>query len=214
CGTGELTKILADKFAESKVLGIDTSAEMLAKAPLQDNLSFSRISIQKQIELNVKWDLILANASLQWINDHQELFPAMIARLSGDGQLAVQMPSQKENLLNQILFELVHEPPYFEKLSGVIRQSPILSLDEYTFLLIRSGAKQVVIYQKVYPLITQSIDSLYEFIAGSALIPYMEKLDENMKSEFEKEFRYRISKSFPSSPFIYAFKRLILVGQF
>jgi hypothetical protein len=42
----------------------------------------------------------------------------------------------------------------------------------------------------------------------------MEKLDENIKSEFEKEFRSGISKSFTSSPFVYAFKRLILAGQF
>ena len=50
CGTGELTKILADKFTESTVLGIDTSAEMLSKAPQQKNLTFLQSSIEKEVE--------------------------------------------------------------------------------------------------------------------------------------------------------------------
>lgn len=39
CGTGELTKRLYDKLSNSSVLGIDNSAEMLAKAPTAKNLT-------------------------------------------------------------------------------------------------------------------------------------------------------------------------------
>ena len=113
CGTGELTKILADKFTESTVLGIDTSAEMLSKAPQQKNLSFLQSSIEKEVEKSDKWDLIVANASLQWVENHHRLFPRIFAKLSENGQVAIQMPSQKENKLNQMLHELAHEAPFY-----------------------------------------------------------------------------------------------------
>ncbi len=214
CGTGELTKILADKFTKSTVLGIDTSAEMLSKAPQQKNLTFLQSSIEKEVEKKDKWDLILANASLQWVKNHHQLLPRIFAMLSENGQVAIQMPSQKENKLNQILHELVHEVPFYSFLHDTIRDSPLLSLDDYTSLFFSHAAHEVVIYQKVYPLIVQSSDSLYDFISGTALIPYMEKLPEDLKMKLQQEFKNRIAKSFTSSPLVYAFKRIILFGQF
>lgn len=214
CGTGELTKIIADKFPAASVLGIDTSAEMLSKIPDQKNLSFAQRSVQEQLELPDKWDLIIANASLQWVGDHPHLFPKLISKLLPGGQLAVQMPSQKENLLNQLLYELVHEAPYFDVLKGGIRHSPLLTLDEYTQLLYSNEAKEVLIYQKVYPIIAGSIDTLYDFISGSSLVPYMEKLPEHLKPGFTKTFKDRIAKHFIAPPMVYSFKRIIMVAGF
>lgn len=212
CGTGELTKVLADRFPGSKVLGVDSSAEMLAEAPAQENISFVQRTIEEQLQRTEVWDAIIANASLQWVNDHHSLFPAMMMKLSPGGQLAVQMPSQKENLLNQILHQLVHEEPYYATLKDAIRYSPVLSLDEYTQMFFHAGAKEVLVYQKVYPIIAPSTETLYDFISGSALVPYMEKLQEPMRSDFVKAFKSRIASHFTSSPMVYAFKRIILVA--
>lgn len=143
-----------------------------------------------------KWDVILANASLQWINDHRSLFPQIISRLEKDGQLAVQMPSQKENLLNQILFKLVHEPPYYEVLKKKIHHSPVLSLDDYTELFYQHQAKETIVYQKVYPIIAENHEALYQFIAGSALVPYMDILEESLKEKFTTTFKARIADHF------------------
>lgn len=214
CGTGELTKVLADRFSPNKILGIDTSAEMLEKAPQQAGLSFTRKSIEDQLTQNDKWDLIVANASLQWIDDHSTLFPKIISKLRDGGQLAIQMPSQKENLLNQILLKLVQEPPFSVALKGWVRHSPVLSLDDYTELFFSNHAKSVDIYQRVYPIHARSFETLYELISGSTLVPYMERLDEPVKSQFEAAIKQRISQQFVSSPLVYAFKRIILYGRF
>jgi trans-aconitate 2-methyltransferase len=214
CGTGELTAILAGRFPGSKTLGIDSSAEMLAKAPLTDTISFIQRSVEEQLMLDDKWDIIVANASLQWVEDHHSLFPAIMSKLGPGGQLAIQMPSQKENILNQLLYELVHEAPFYEVLKNDIRHSPVLSLDEYTTLLYGNGAKEVLVYQKVYPILAQSADTLYEFISGSALVPYMEKLQEPLRSLLVKEFKKRIEAKFPSAPMVYAFKRILLIAAF
>jgi trans-aconitate 2-methyltransferase len=214
CGTGELTKVVADNFPDSNVKGIDNSPEMLAQAPQQSNLSFGLRSIEEQLLENETWDLIIANASLQWIDDHQKLFPTIISKLNGGGQLAIQMPSQTENILNKMLLELVQEYPFHQALEGWTRPSPVLSLDDYTNILFKHGGKELVIYQKVYPIIAQSSEELYAFIAGSALVPYMERLSEIMKDELEKSLKRKIAETFDSSPAVYAFKRIILYARF
>lgn len=214
CGTGELTKILVQKFPGSTALGIDSSAEMLAQAPKHDQLSFAQRSIQDQLTVEKSWDLIVANASLQWVDAHEQLFPRIISKLAEGGQLAIQMPCQKENALNQLLLELVMEEPYYQVLKESVRYSPLLSLDNYTQLLFESNAEKMTIYQKVYPLLAESTTTLFEFISGSALVPYMEKLPAFLKDQFVADYKTRIEKHFRTSPILYAFKRIIIVAQF
>lgn len=189
CGTGELTKYLADRLSNATILGIDNSAEMLAKAPTQANVQFKEISIEEQLKDDRSWDLIFANASLQWIDAHEELFKQIISRLKAGGQLAIQMPSQGENILNKILFKLVQEEPYSTALNYWKRASPLLSIDEYAKLLFDLGGQDLVIYQKMYPVIANSTDDLFEFISGSALVPYFERMAEPVKQQFSTAFK-------------------------
>ncbi|WDF57669.1 methyltransferase domain-containing protein [Flavobacterium sp. KACC 22758] len=214
CGTGEQTAILADKFKEVHFIGVDSSAEMLekSKALETENLHFRRASTEEMIENAEKWDLIFSNAALQWSNNHEVLFPKLINLLNSKGQFAVQMPVQPENKLNKILIELVNEEPFKTYLKGFKRDSPVLSIDEYAQILFDSGLEDIQIMQKVYPIIANDHDTLYNFISGSALIPYMEKLEGGQKELFIKTYKERIAESFPKLPAIYSFKRLLLYG--
>lgn len=214
CGTGEQTAILADKFKEVHFLGVDSSAEMLekSKALETENLHFRRASTEEMIENAEKWDLIFSNAALQWSNNHEVLFPKLINLLNSKGQFAVQMPVQPENKLNKILIKLVNEEPFKTYLKGFKRDSPVLSIDEYAQILFDSGLEDIQIMQKVYPIIANDHDTLYNFISGSALIPYMEKLEGGQKELFIKTYKERIAESFPKLPAIYSFKRLLLYG--
>jgi trans-aconitate 2-methyltransferase len=214
CGTGELTKKLSEKFTDSIVLGIDNSAEMLAKTTNQENLKFKQLSIPDQLNEETKWDLIFSNAALQWIDNHHELFPKIISRINPKGQLAVQMPQQNENILNKILLNLVQEEPYCSYLHNWTRPSPVLTLDEYAKILFDNGGKDLVLYEKVYPLISDKKDTFFDFISGSALTVYQERLQENEFEELAAEFKKRIDSYFPAIPSIYAFKRLIIYASF
>ena len=214
CGTGELTQKLHHKLTNPYVLGIDNSAEMLAKAPTQENLEFKEKTILEQINEETKWDLIFSNAALQWIDNHHELFPKIISRINPSGQLAVQMPQQNENILNKILFKLVQEEPFASYLKNWTRSSPVLNLDEYAKILFENGGKDLVLYEKVYPLISTQKDDFFDFISGSALTVYQERLKEQDFAELTVEFKKRIDFHFTIVPSIYAFRRLILYARF
>lgn len=214
CGTGEQSIFLAEKFLELDFLGVDSSAEMLAKSKAyeRENLHFEQFSIEEVANSDKKWDLIFSNAALQWSDHHEELFPKLINLVDSGGQFAVQMPVQNENKLNKILHELVDEEPFKSFLKGWKRESPVLSMDEYAQILFDGGLEEIQVMQKVYPIIAQNHDELYDFISGSALIPYMERFQEDQKELFVTEYKKRIAKDFPKLPAIYAFKRIFLYG--
>lgn len=67
--------------------------------------------------------------------------------------------------------------------------------------------------QKVYPIIAEDHETLFKFISGSALIPYLERLTEDQQKAFTTEFKHRIAKHFTKLPAIYSFKRILLYGR-
>lgn len=215
CGTGEQTAILAEKFPQSVFTGIDSSPEMLAKAGnLQhERLHFKQMTTEEVLENDESWDLVFSNAALQWSDDHQELFPKLISKLNAGGQLAVQMPYQPGNLLNRILYNLASEEPFSSQLNGWNIHSPVLTLDEYVQILFENGLEAINVFQKVYPIIAEDHDTLFNFISGSALIPYLERLAPDQQNVFTTEFKQRIAETFPKFPAVYSFKRILMYGR-
>lgn len=215
CGTGEQTALLVDKFPTAHFIGIDSSVEMLAKAePLvSDRLQFIHTTTEAFIDSEEQWDLIFSNAALQWSDRHTELFPNLISKLRTGGQFAVQMPYQPENILNKILFDLAEQEPYKTQLNGWNRPSSVLTIDAYAQLLFDNGLTDLKISQRVYPIIAETHDKLYEFIAGSALIPYLERLNVDEQITFNQAFKVVIAVNFTKLPALYAFKRILLYGK-
>jgi len=129
CGTGEQTKILSEKFSDAQFLGIDSSAEMLQQSLdfKHGNISFKQKTIEELYDSSENWDLIFSNAALQWSDNHEKLFPKLLSLLNENGQFAVQMPVQNENVLNQILIQLASEEPFKTQLNDFNRISPVLS---------------------------------------------------------------------------------------
>ncbi|WP_113661640.1 methyltransferase domain-containing protein [Pedobacter nanyangensis] len=214
CGTGEQTALLSEKFRNSSFTGIDSSAEMLAQSKRFENerLHFRLGTIEQEVKLATRYDLVFSNAALQWVDQHELLFPKLVTLLHTGGQLAIQMPVQKENVLNQILANLVGEEPYASHLENWHRDSPVLSMDDYAQILFDHGLSNIQIFQKVYPIIAQDHDALYNFISGTALIPYLDRLQRNEKQQLIHEFKLRIANRFTKLPAIYAFKRILIYG--
>ena len=214
CGTGEQTSILSQKFENSYFTGIDASEEMLAESRQFENkrLKYKLSTIEDFADSETHWDLIFSNAALQWSDNHRLLFPKLINKLNQNGQFAIQMPVQNENALNILLHEMVSEVPFSEYLNGFIRLSPVLSLDDYAEIMFDNGLSDIRVSMNVYPIIAQNETDLYNFISGSALIPYMERLDTKKQELFKSEYLKRIKSRFPKYPAIYSFKRILLYG--
>jgi trans-aconitate 2-methyltransferase len=98
-------------------------------------------------------------------------------------------------------------------LKGFNRLSPVLGLDDYANMMFENGLQNLNISMKVYPLIAESEEELFNFISGSALIPYLERLSGEQKEDFIIEFKKRIGDHFSKFPAIYSFKRILFYGR-
>ncbi len=210
CGTGELTARLADMLPESDVLGIDSAAEMLAKAaPLtRPGLRFERSDIA---EVSSAWDLVFSHAALQWLDGHDALIPRVFALVAPGGQLAVQVPSNHGHITHAALVELASEEPFRSALSGWARVSPVLGIGAYARILFDAGGEDIVAFEKVYPHVLRDADAVVDWMSGTALVPYMERLPEGLRTHFVAAYRERIEAALPGSPVFYPFRRTLFV---
>ncbi|HLO31958.1 MAG TPA: methyltransferase domain-containing protein [Anaerolineales bacterium] len=211
CGTGELTRQLAEALPDSEVTGVDSSSQMLEKARLFSgpNLHFEQ---GDQSQLTAEWDLIFSNAALQWTENHTELIPRLYERLNPGGQMAVQVPSNHNHISHQIYRETASQEPFRSILNGFQRYAPVLSIDEYARLFFVCGAEHIVVFEKVYPHILEDSDAVVEWISGTALVPYFERLGEH-KQEFIGAIREKMYAALPDRPVFYPFRRTLFSAR-
>ncbi|TDE17218.1 methyltransferase domain-containing protein [Dyadobacter psychrotolerans] len=216
CGTGELTRKLADALPGARVTGIDSSEQMLSQS--QDFVSkqviFKQLSIERFLESDKKWDLVFSNAAIQWVDDHETVFPKIISSLKENGQLLIQMPDQHHNVSNRLLDELAEKEPFREVLKGWKRVSPVLDIDRYSQILFENGSKSMTVFEKIYPLVLSDADALFDWVSGTALIPYSERLESKIKQDFIDLYRKFLQNKFAKSPVFYPFRRIILEANF
>src|SRR6266545_6279476 len=121
CGTGELTRQLADALPNSDVTGIDSSSQMLDAARARSFSSSNPSTLLRaslhfeqgdQAQLTGEWDLIFSNAALHWTENHAELIPNLYQRLTPGGQIAVQIPSNHNHISHQVYRETAGEEPF------------------------------------------------------------------------------------------------------
>jgi trans-aconitate 2-methyltransferase len=211
CGTGELTRQLADALPNSDVTGIDSSSQMLeaARAASSPNLHFQQ---GDQSQLTGEWDLIFSNAALHWSENHAELIPNLYRRLASGGQIAVQVPSNHNHISHQVYRETASEEPFKSIMKGFQRYAPVLSIDDYARLFFESGAEDIIAFEKVYAHILEDSDAVVEWISGTALVPYFERLGEH-KDEFVNVLRRKMRAALPETPVFYPFRRTLFSAR-
>ena len=205
CGTGELTRRLADSLPDSDVLGLDSSPQMLERTGgyIRPGLRFEQGNLA---ELDGEWDLIFSNAALQWSENHEQLIPYLFNRLAPGGQIAVQVPSNHNSTAHLTIIEVAGREPFVSALDGWTRQSPVLPIEAYADLLFREGAQDILVFEKVYPHVLENADAIVEWISGTALVPYFERLGD-LKEEFINTIRQELRVSIPGEPVFYPFRR-------
>lgn len=212
CGTGELTKQLAEALPNSNVLGIDNSQEMLRKSESVSgpNLRFELKSIE---EASGEWDLIWSHAALQWVDDHTMLIPRLFSLLKPGGQLVIQIPSNHHHISHITMRRIATEPKFYDALGGWMRKSPVLEIEKYAEMLYKSGGTEIIVFEKVYPHVLESSDAVLNWLRGTALLPYLERLPESFRPEFLAECSRRFKLIRPEMPVFYPFRRILFSAR-
>ena len=216
CGTGELTGRLAHYLPGASVLGIDASKEMLKEAVAFSNeqLAFEHNSIETIIATGKKWDLVFSNAAIQWIDNHEILLPGIISIVRAGGQLAIQLPSNHDHITHRLLDTIALTEPYTSALQGWTRTVSTLSIEAYAQLLFDHGGINITVFEKVYPHILENAIALYNWMSGTAMIRYLERLPAGLQTSFATTYKKQLEETFTNAPIFYPFKRILMAATF
>jgi trans-aconitate 2-methyltransferase len=143
---------------------------------------------------------------LQWSENHQELIPRLFNSLKPGGQMAVQVPSNHGGPSHQTILRVAGQEPFRTALNGWTRQSPVLPIETYAELLFREKAQEIVVFDKIYPHVLENIEAVVDWISGTALVPYFERLGD-FKDAFLNALHEELRLAMPDEPVFYPFRR-------
>jgi trans-aconitate 2-methyltransferase len=213
CGTGELTQKLHKQLKPSSTLGIDSSENMLNQSkPFQsESLHFKKADI-KDFDPLLSYDIVFSNAALQWVDNHETLFPKIFSWVKRKGQIAIQMPYNFDHASHQIASEVAFKlfPSIFPKTS--IRAN-VLGLERYAELLFQKGFHEQECKIRVYGHPMPSGYSVVEWTKGTLLTSYQNKLTPTEFEKFLKEYTQELIRNIGDGPYFYGFKRMLLWGR-
>ncbi len=176
CGSGELTRAMHERLGAARTLGVDSSPAMLAKAaPLAgDGLEFAAGRIESLP--GGDWDLICANASFHFVDDHPALLARLRDALAPDGQLAFQVPANYDHPSHRVADEVAGEEPFATALGGWRRGVPVLSPRAYDELIHRLGFARQRVELRIYGHELPSVDEVVEWNKGASLTVFADRL--------------------------------------
>ena len=215
CGTGNTTKLLADRWPDSRIVGIDSSAEMLEKARKSyANLEFIDADLESWNPQH-EADLFYSNAALHWLGNHESLFPRLLKLLPKGAWIAAQMPRNFESPSHTSITESVESGPWAERLRPVSRSSPVSEPGFYHDLL-GPHAEHLDLWETVYQHILEGENPVVEWTRGTALRPLLKLLNKEEEKEFIEDYSRRILEHFPpgkDGKTLFPFRRLSLVAK-
>ncbi|HRD88164.1 MAG TPA: methyltransferase domain-containing protein [Accumulibacter sp.] len=214
CGAGNVTRLLAERWPAAAIIGIDSDAAMLARAASTPSaIDWQRADIAAW-RAGFSPDLLFSNAVLHWIPEHRRLLPQLVQQLCPGGILAVQMPANFGEPAHQILLQLAGEARWNDALAAV-RMGRILSPTDYEQLL-RPLCRQIELWETTYWHVLSGEDPVIEWMKGTTLLPFMERLDAAAAACFLAAYRERLAAVYPRSSdgtTLFPFKRLFFVVQ-
>jgi trans-aconitate 2-methyltransferase len=215
CGPGNSTEVLRERYPSARILGLDSSPDMIQAA--RERLPDIRFEVTdiRQWRPKDPLDVILANAVLQWIPDHETLLPALIARLKPGGALAVQMPDNLEEPSHRLMGEVASDGPWAAKLKDAAGARTERRLADWYFRLARAHAPHVDIWRTTYFHPLAGARAIVEWLKGTGLRPFLDPLDESERQAFLARYEGRIAKTYPAEPdgtVLLPFPRLFVVA--
>jgi trans-aconitate 2-methyltransferase len=217
CGTGELTRILHTTVGAADTLGVDSSASMLAATPALegDGLHFSLGDISTWE--GAGYDLVFANASLQWVADHDRLLTRLRSTLSSGGQLAFQVPANGDHPSHRAIWPVAAEEPFAGALAGRLppdHTRNVLPPERYAVLLHQLGFVAQHVRLQVYGHLLPSTAEVVEWVKGTALTPWQSLLGPALYDQFVDRYRQvLIERLGDQRPYFYPFKRILAWGR-
>ncbi|QTL04830.1 trans-aconitate 2-methyltransferase [Aquabacter sp. L1I39] len=216
CGPGNSTELLAHRFPQAQVAGIDTSPDMIAAARKRlPGATFLRGDVSA-LSLEIPADVLFANAVLQWVPDHEALMPRLMEQLAPGGVLAVQMPDNLEESSHVAMRVAAAEAPWADKLkSAADARTSLPSVDGY-YAMLRPHCAALDIWRTTYHHPLNGHTAIAEWVKSTGLRPFLDPLTPEEREAYLARYTELVAPHYPvhaDGKVLLAFPRLFLVAR-
>jgi len=206
CGPGNSTELLVTRYPEARIVGLDSSPDMLRQAR-------ERLPRCEFIAADLAvWtppepaDLLFANAVFQWIPDHPAVMKRLVGNLPKGGVLAVQMPDN------------TREPSHvlMQELAGGDGARDHLPPPEAYYDILKPLCCRVESWHTIYNHVLAGPEAIVEWFKGSALRPFLTPLSETRRKEFLEAYTEALARHYETradGQVLLRFPRLFIVAK-
>ncbi|MFJ6086142.1 trans-aconitate 2-methyltransferase [Streptomyces sp. NPDC092369] len=224
CGPGNMTALLAERWPAAHIVGYDNSPEMLDKAlveyegqtPGGGRLDFSYADVRTWAPEGT-YDLIVSNATFQWVTGHVDRFADWIAALAPGGTFAFQVPGNFSAPSHRSMRDLAHSAPFRDRLADTLRHDDaVLAPETYLERLTALGCAADV-WETTYVHLLTGEDPVLDWVMGTGLRPVLTALadDPPARDAFLAAYRAALREAYPATahgtPF--PFRRIFAVAR-
>jgi trans-aconitate 2-methyltransferase len=217
CGPGNSTTVLAERWPNAELTGLDSSPEMIAaarKAEPRRAWSVGDIAAWAN-ESGQTYDVVFSNAALQWVDDHAAAFAKLLRRVAPSGALAIQMPGNYDAPTHTIMRKLAGSPAWRDRFPRHgVREWHVHDLATYYDILAPAAALDI--WQTEYLHILPDAAAIVEWYKGTGLRPFLDALaSDRQRADFLAQYLERIQEAYPvrkDGRVIFPFRRLFLIA--
>lgn len=236
CGPGTMTAVLARRWPEAEVVGLDASAEMVAAAEAREgrppNLRFDTVDARTWAP-GPGTDVVVSNAMLQWLPGHRDLVRGWLAALEPGAWFAAQVPAQHGSPSHASLHELAAQEPFRAVLAGERSTDTVAAPADYAADLLAAGWEADV-WESVYQQVMRGPDPVPGFTSATVMNPFVHALTAHddahglagtpdaLAPAFEAAYAARMRAAYPRVPgtgagdeaaVLFGFRRIFMVGR-
>ena len=213
CGPGNLTALLAARWPEAEIAGVDSSPEMVARAAADvPGVAFT-VGDLRTWSPERPVDVLVSNATLQWVPGHLDLLPRLLRYVVPGGWFAFQVPGNFDQPSHTIRRDLADAEPYAAHTADVAAPDAC-GAAAYLEALAGLGCR-VDAWETTYLHVLTGEDPVFTWVSGTGARPTLQALPDELRPQFEAEFKRRLREAYPPGPagVVLPFRRVFVVAQ-
>jgi trans-aconitate 2-methyltransferase len=213
CGPGNATALLAARWPDAEITGLDNAPDMLATARRDHPAIAWREADLSTWRPDARYDVVYSNAALQWVPDHASLLPRLLGAVAADGVFAAQMP-RAAGAAHSLIREIAAAGPWAARMperSGARVQPPGFYYD-----LLAPLVRRIDLWETEYQQVMADTAAILEWVKGTGMRPFLAALSDDERAEYLARYRAALDAAYPAQRdgrVIFPFRRLFLVCE-
>ena len=215
CGPGNSTELLVAAYPKARVLGVDSSPEMLKKAraalPKVEFVEADLAAWQSPSDT----DLMFSNATFQWVPNHLEVLQTILRDMKTGAALAVQMPDNLNELSHVAMCDAALNAPSLDKMQNAARAREALPLPNTYYAALKPLCRQFDIWHTIYYHPLDGVAGIVEWLKGTGLRPFLGPLTADEQKDYLARYATLLAKHYPvqaDGKVLLRFPRLFMVA--